>query len=80
MPHSGHGGDTPLQKFLFAVDVLRYKMQPSTASIPPCILLLFADLRSYGFSKLFSNKSSIFEFVRPLPRREAFIYKKLNKT
>lgn len=33
-------------------------MQPSTASIPPCILLLFTDLRSYGFSKLFSNTSN----------------------
>ena len=39
------------------LDLLRYKMQPSTASIPPRILLLFADLRSYGFSKLFGNKS-----------------------
>ena len=32
-------------------------MLPSKASIAPCILLLFTDIRSPAFSKLFSNKS-----------------------
>ena len=32
-------------------------MLPSKASIAPCILLLFTDIRSPGFSKLFRNKS-----------------------
>jgi len=34
------------------------EMYPSTASILPCILLLFADLGFYGFAKLFRNKSN----------------------
>lgn len=42
---------------VLSLDMLRYKMQPSTVSIPPCISLLFADLRSHGFFKLFRNKS-----------------------
>ena len=34
-------------------------MPPSKAPIPPRILLLFMDLRSYSFAKLFRNKSNI---------------------
>ena len=33
-------------------------MPPSKAPIPPRILLLFMDLRSYSFAKLFRNKSN----------------------
>ena len=33
-------------------------MLPSNASITPRILLLFTDIRSPGFSKLFRNKSN----------------------
>ena len=49
------------------LDMLRYKMQPSTVSIPPCISLLFADLRSHGFFKLFRNNSITYPQTRCLP-------------
>nr|QNO44232.1 hypothetical protein JAFNDAPN_00015 [Methanosarcinales archaeon ANME-2c ERB4]QNO46526.1 hypothetical protein HKKCGBCL_00002 [Methanosarcinales archaeon ANME-2c ERB4] len=32
-------------------------------SIPPCISILFADLHSHGFSKLFRNKSTELENI-----------------
>nr|QNO48016.1 hypothetical protein DCDENBEB_00007 [Methanosarcinales archaeon ANME-2c ERB4] len=40
-------------------DIKFYEMLPSKASITPRILLLFTDIRSPGFSKLFRNKSNI---------------------
>ena len=37
-------------------------MLPSKASITPRTLLLFTDIRSPSFSKLFRNKSNILTF------------------
>jgi tetratricopeptide (TPR) repeat protein len=46
-------------------------MLPSKAFIAPCILLLFTDIRSPGFSKLFRNKS-IDEFDRVIELKPNF--------
>ncbi len=40
-------------------------MPPFKASITPRILLLFMDIRSTGFSKLFRNKSNKINLVKP---------------
>ncbi len=59
-------------------------MLPSKASITPRILLLFMDIRSPGFSKLFRNKSTttsshstrhfIYEKVHRQPHPEGSFY------
>jgi hypothetical protein len=53
-------------KYIFVVQSLKsYEMLPSKAFIAPCILLLFTDIRSPGFSKLFRNKSiELFSCIR----------------
>ena len=57
-------------------------MLPSKASIAPCILLLFTDIRSPGFSKLFRNKSNVevLDFVRDKTKADYYKVEKIPAT